>query len=176
MKKLYAVMLGGRAEGCNIELHDVVFVVTENLDNAYPQLAQKWFGSKKRLHIDSSIELNQVDGYQVTISTEKPANDNKLFFVNFGGYTPGKFGENHETAFYVGKSKPETLARAKQELCVGQSEQHCDDNIDIDDIIEFDKIDEYYLHLEPAANKQPLDIQSVYRKIILPQTDLTVSA
>lgn len=170
MLKLYAVMLGGRAEGCNIELHDVVFIVTENLNDSYSQLADKWFGIKKRLHIDSSIELTHVDGHKVTISTEKPANDNKLFFVNFGGYTPGKFGENHETALYVGKSKPETLARAKQELCVGQSEQHCDDNIEIDDVIELNQVDQYYIHLEPLADQKPLNVLSVYRKITLPES------
>lgn len=169
MLKLYAVLLGGRAEGCNTELHDVVFIVASKLEESYQQLAKKWFGSKKRLHIDSSIELTQVDGYDVTIRKEKPAHDNKIFFVNFGGYVPGKFGEQHEIAFYVGQSKPETLARAKTELCLGMSEQHCDDNVDIDDVIEFNQVDEYYIHLTPAAQKQPLDVQSYYRKIILPE-------
>lgn len=167
MNKLYAVLLGGRADGCNIELHDVVFTAAPSLDEAYPMLVNKWFGNKKRLHIDSSIELQQVDGYQVTLSKEKPQQDKKIFFVNFGGYVPGQFGEKHEVSFYVGTSKPEVLARAKQELCLGTSEQHCDDNINVDDIIALDQVDQYYIHLEPATQQQSLDIQSFYRKIIL---------
>ena len=58
MLKLFAVVLGGRADGCNTELHDVVFVVGKSLEESYPQLIDKWFGNKKRLHIDSSIELD----------------------------------------------------------------------------------------------------------------------
>lgn len=74
MLNLYAVLLGGRAKGCNIELHDVVFVVGNSLEELYPQLVNKWFGGvTKSLHIDSSVALKYVDGYEVVISSNNDA-------------------------------------------------------------------------------------------------------
>ena len=50
--KLFAVFLGGRAEKCNIELHDVVFTCADEITECYDDLLDKWFGDTKRLHID----------------------------------------------------------------------------------------------------------------------------
>lgn len=166
MKKLYAVMLGGRADGCNIELHDVVFVVTENLEMAYPTLTKKWFGSATRFHIDATVELNQVDGYDIVLSDKKSAQSSlQLFFVNFGAYRPGVFNEIHQSAFYVAETKNAALQRAKQELCVNLSEQHCDDNLIIDDLLEINLVDNFYIHLEKSTVKKPLEIIAKYIKI-----------
>src|SRR5579862_751029 len=60
-KKLFAVYLGGRADHCNIELHDVVFVVGATIEETYPLLAKKWFGNLKGFHIDSYVELQNID-------------------------------------------------------------------------------------------------------------------
>ncbi|VVC75043.1 hypothetical protein AQUSIP_03180 [Aquicella siphonis] len=167
--KLFAVLLGGRANGCNIELHDVVFVAGRTLEETYPKLIGKWFGSKKRLHIDSTVELKYVDGHEIVISREAPADDKKLFFVNFGAYKPGYFGEVHETAFYVGTSKPEVLARAKEELCLALMERHCDDNLSIDDIISVYEIDQHHIHLIPTTEPAELNIISEYRRLDMPE-------
>jgi len=59
MPKLYAVMLGGYAKGCNIELHDIVFVIVNSLEETYPLLLKKWFGIERILHIDAAIELSE---------------------------------------------------------------------------------------------------------------------
>lgn len=169
MKKLFAVFLGGRADGCNIELHDVVFTIGDSLENIYPTLANKWFGNKKRLHIDSTIELNYVDGHEVLITEEKPNESikkpNKLFFVNFGAYKSNFFGEVHETGFYVGSSKSEVLARAKENLCLSLIESHCDDNVDIDDILTIEDVDGHYIKMIPSTKSTNLTIQSGYRRI-----------
>lgn len=171
MLKLFAVMLGGREDGCNIELHDVVFVVGESIETTYPRLIDKWFGNKKRLHVDSTIELHSVDGHEVLISKDKPACHKKIFFVNFGGYKPHHFGEIHETGFYVAASKSEVLARAKKDLCVAMSEPHCDDNLSVDDIISLDKVDHCYIHLNETKNPSMLSIESYYRPLGLYETD-----
>lgn len=81
MLKLFAVTLGGRADRCNIELHDVVFVVGHSLEETYSSLIDKWFGNKKRLHIDSTIELKYVDGHEVLISKAKPKQDKKFLLI-----------------------------------------------------------------------------------------------
>lgn len=178
--KLFAVLLGGRAPGCNIELHDVVFIVAPSLTDAYPRLVHKWFGTSKRLHIDSSVALTIIDGYEIQLSKEKPQNQELcLYFVNFGGYKPGYFGELHEMSFYVANAKSDVVARAKESLCVGSFQQHCDDNLEInallaksslemDDMIRIDQIDEYYIHLVPTTKMQPLEVESSYRRLDVP--------
>ncbi len=172
--KLFAVLLGGRAEGCNTELHDVVFVVGNTLEETYPSLVKKWFGITKRLHIDSSIEMTLTDGHEITLSNDKPNNTNKLFFVNFGGYKPGHFGEQHQIGFYVGQSKSDVLARAKQELCLSLHEPHCDDNVDIDDVLLINDVDQFHIHLQPTNASSPLEIQSYYRRLDVPEILATV--
>lgn len=167
MLKIYAVVLGGRADGCNVELHDVVFAVGRSLEETYPQLINQWFGNKKRLHIDSTIELQYADHHEITLSKQKPTESKKLFFINFGAYKPNVFGETHEIGFYVGESKNEVLMKAKKDLCLSLSEQHCDDNLPIDDIIALDKINDYYVHLTPTSETKKLNIISKYRKFDL---------
>jgi hypothetical protein len=166
MLKLYAVVLGGRADGCNIELHDVVFVVGNTLEDTYPTLIQKWFGNKKRMHIDSSIELTHADHHDIVLSHEKISQELKLFFVNFGAYKAQHFGEIHQTAFYVGKTKTEVLARAKKDLCVSLDESHCDDNLIVDDIMAIESIDGLFLQLVPSSKQTELTIINGYRKLI----------
>lgn len=181
MLKLYAVLLGGRADGCNTELHDVVFTVGNSLEETYSTLITKWFGTKNRLHIDSSIELKHVDGHEIIISTQKPDHNatKSLFFVNFGGYKQGYFGEVHNINFYVATSKPEALERAKKELGKSLLEPHCDDNHDVnclvgennslcDDITLINKVDHYYIHLAPSSQPSFLKIESYYRKLNIP--------
>lgn len=175
---LFAVYLGGRAAGCNIELHDVVFVVTDKIDNAYQKITDKWFGDKKNLHIDSYMKLNNVDGYRVKIAKEPPMkNEHKLFFVNFGGYQPNNFGETHEMAFYVGSHKNEIRARAKRHLGNDFTQPHVDDSrvvsdqvdllrgYSIDDIGALSQVDGYYLHLEEAEKTESIPVYSGYVKI-----------
>lgn len=180
MVKLFAVMLGGRAAGCNIELHDVVFVAGESLEETYPLLVNKWFGSPLRLHIDSTVELTIVDGYEISLTKEKPENgsENTLYFVNFGGYKPNFFGELHEMKFYVASEKVAVTAKAKKDLCVSLFQQHLDDSIpidslcnenqvDIDAIIPIRQVDQYYVQLKPTTATATLVIESSYRKLNL---------
>ena len=179
-KKLYAVLLGGRAPGCHIEVHDVVFVVDDSLEQAYPKLVSKWFGSTTGLHIDSSIELNIIDGHKIQLSTDPNGQPNQpaLFFTNFGGYAKGFFGELHEVGFFVGRKKLDIIERAKNDLCKDSHLQHCDDNLmiggsdtpkKIDDIIKVGCVDGYYLHLTPCETQPPLPILSTYRRLDVPE-------
>lgn len=165
MLKLFAVLLGGRARGCNTELHDVVFVVGSTLKETYPILLKKWFGEKQGLHIDAYIELTFIDNHEVVISKEPVKQRKKLFFVNVGGYKPGYFGEMHEVGFFVSESKLEVKERAKQKLGTHLLEKHCDDNLSIDDLITVDMIDQYYISLIPVDHAQELKIMTQYIKL-----------
>lgn len=179
MPKLFAVMLGGRAPGCQIELHDVVFVVGNTLEETYPRLVHKWFGSKERIHIDASVELTYVDQHKVTLSQQKAPKpqEKKLYFINFGAYKPGYFGEIHQVNFYVATTALEALERAKKELCASLLSQHCDDTFEVeaklndqgyvtDDIVEIVQVDRYFIQLSPESqNHHEMTVDARYRKI-----------
>src|SRR4051812_15152382 len=97
MKSLFAVYLGGRAPKCNTELHDVVFVVGENLAECKNQLVEKWFGDPDRLHVDSYMKMDVVDGHELFLeTTPNEKQSKKLYFINLGAYRKGSFTEIHE--------------------------------------------------------------------------------
>lgn len=148
--KLFAVYLGGRAPKCNTELHDVVFVVGEKIEDTYEQLMTKWFGTPKGLHLDSWVELQVIDGHRVTLSTTKPVSPKKMFFINLGGYLPGQFTEVHANTFIVAESEREVKARAKAELMKNVQTVHTDDLYDVDDCLEVSEIEGYHVVLEPT--------------------------
>ena len=77
---LYLVVLGGRAEKANIELHDVRLVVGSKIEDTYDTLRKEWFGSPKGLHIDSYKKIKYIDGYKINlINFEKDKREkNKL--------------------------------------------------------------------------------------------------
>lgn len=176
-KKLFAVYLGGRADRCNIELHDVVFVVGSSIEETYPLLAKKWFGNQQQFHIDSYICLEHMDGYEIhlTKDSSKVDSSKKLYFINLGAYKPFEFTEYHQSAFYVSENAPEAIKRAKSELCQGLETIHKDDvvlldrvnnplDFDVDDVMEIQEVDEYSISLTPS-NKCPSIPISAYIKL-----------
>ncbi len=160
MKKLFAFYLGGYVPRSNIELHDVVFVVEDSLESSYNKVKEKWFGYPETLpHIDAYIEMGYADNFEIRVSTKRPCEtpdeDWKLYFVNFGAYRENLFCELHQSAFYVSRNKTEVIQKARKELCQGTIKPHLDDLMDIkelaskdfeiEDIIEVEKVDEYFL-------------------------------
>jgi hypothetical protein len=161
--KLFAVYLGGRADRCNIELHDVVFVVGANIEETYPLLAKKWFGNMDHFHIDSYLHLKNIDGYEIELSKSPSTSSvQKLYFINLGAYKPHEFTEYHQSAFYVAESSPDAVKRAKSELCQGLETIHKDNVVvfgtsqeyDVDDILEIGQVDEYYISLKPTSSEE----------------------
>lgn len=162
-KKLFSVYLGGRAESCNIELHDVVFVVGSCIEETYPQLIHEWFGSRKRLHIDCYAELRNIDGYEISVKEERfnEGQENKLYFVHYGAYISNVYREIHETAFYVGPSKDFVIKRAKEELCRDLLEVHLDDIIDVQSCIG----GAYSIQLEKSRSLPTFEVKCGYVKL-----------
>ncbi len=167
-KKLFAVYLGGRAPRCNTELHDVVFVAGESVETLYERLMDKWFGDPLRLHIDSWLELQVVDGYRIVLQPHPPIPGKKLYFINLGAYLPGQFTELHANAFVIAANETEVKTRAKSELLRGAQSVHTDDLFDIDDCLEIAEVDGQHIHLEPTSEKVSLDPHNGYH-IIPPQ-------
>src|SRR3569623_1236121 len=96
--KLFAVYLGGRAPKANTELHDVVFAVGDTIQDTYPQLLERWFGTPASLHLDSWLELDVVDGWRVSLSQSPSHRPEKHFFVHLGA-NADSFTEQHANGF-----------------------------------------------------------------------------
>lgn len=163
MNRLFAVYLGGPCKGATVELHDVVFVVAPSVKAAFPILKKKWFGDKSGVHVDSWIELTQVDGHDIrfTPPTTKIKNPNRLFFINVGYYQADKFGEQHDFLFLAGTSQKEIKERAKKHI-QNQVLVHIDNLAEVDDLLEINEIDGEKIYLTPSDVIKPLKINSVY--------------
>ena len=130
-KFLYLVVLGGRAEKANIELHDVRWVVGSKIEDTFDSLRKDWFGSSKGLHIDSYKKIKFIDGYKINlINFEKVKIEKKqlvkknntkkyLWFVNLGGYSPTSMQEKHEFGLVIASSKIEAKNIAKSKWLIG---------------------------------------------------------
>ena len=163
--KLFSVFLGGRAYKCNTELHDVVFTLGEKIEDTYTDLLGKWFGLPDRLHVDSWVDLNIVEGYKISLSKKKNKSPKKLYFVNLGAYEKNRFEELHESKFMVDESKINVKKRAKELLLVGKEQVHLDDLYDVDDCIEIKKVSGYYINLERTLKDSNLKFNNGYKPI-----------
>jgi hypothetical protein len=164
-KKLFAVYLGGRAPKCNTELHDVVFVVGDSVEATYESLMDKWFGDPLRLHLDSWIALQIVDGHRIVVGQAPSGASKKLYFINLGAYLPGQFTELHANAFVVAASEQEVKNRAKRDLLRGAESVHTDDLYDIDDCLEISEVDSFHIGLEATSESQPFAPNNGYHII-----------
>ena len=136
---LYLVVLGGRANKANIELHDVRWVIGSRIEDTYDVLRRDWFGTSEGLHIDSYKKINYIDGYKINlinvqnkqIKNNKYFNENtskkNLWFVNIGGYNPSSMQEKHEFGLVVASDKIEAKNIAKSRWLMGCKKKHKDD-------------------------------------------------
>ena len=163
MKKLYAVYLGGKAVGANIEVHDIVFLTSEDILSDTDLIKEKWFGDKKSVHIDAIAEIDKVDGYEIRVDY-KNNSDKKLFFINFGANANGKLTELHESGFFISADKSEAISKAKLNLLSNQGGVHLDNLYEIDDCLNIS--DMYDLLLVETENTlSSIKIQNLYKRI-----------
>ncbi len=55
------VVLGGKANKNNIELHDVRWVIGSKIEDTYDSPIEDWFGSFEGLHIDIYKKINYIE-------------------------------------------------------------------------------------------------------------------
>jgi len=167
---LYLVVLGGRAEKANIELHDVRWVVGSKIQDTYETLRNDWFGSSKGLHIDSYKRIRYVDGHKINLinfdkdkiekkqSVKKNKTKKNLWFVNIGGYNPTSMQEKHEFGLVIASNKLEAKNIAKSKWLIGCKKKHKDDLaslemlISCDDCDQIKKIGNWQIELTPNNN------------------------
>jgi hypothetical protein len=164
---LYLVVLGGRANKANIELHDVRWVIGSKIEDTYDTLRNDWFGSPKGLHIDSFKKIKYIDGYKINlINFEKDKIEKKqfvnknnpknyLWFVNIGGYKPTSMQEQHEFGLVIASSKLEAKKIAKSKWLIGCKKKHKDDIASLEKLVSCDdcepikKIGNWEIELTP---------------------------
>jgi len=169
-KFLYLVVLGGRANKANIELHDVRWVVGSKIEDTYDVLRRDWFGTLEGLHIDSYKKIKYIDGYKINLiyfekdkidkkqSVKKNKAKKNLWFVNIGGYNPYSMQEKHEFGLVVASSKLEAKNIAKSKWLIGYKKKHNDDIASLERLfccsncVEIKKIGNWEIELTPHNN------------------------
>ena len=154
---LFLVYLGGRIQGCHIEMHDVRFVVGSTIEQTYSKLKAQWVGDKNNVHMDSYMQIQHIDGYKVEVVEEAHSQPEKLYFVNLGAYRADRLAEQHDFALYVARSSEEAKQRAKESLLAGLSHLHKDDLHDVDDCFAIDLLDSHLsIKLTPSGQSQAM--------------------
>ena len=69
------------------------FVVGESIDDTYSKLKAQWVGDKDKVHMDSYMAVNDIDGYHIAIADTPQNRPERLYFVNLGAYEADKMAE-----------------------------------------------------------------------------------
>ncbi|MEM0515517.1 DUF1543 domain-containing protein [Pseudoalteromonas sp. YIC-827] len=155
--QLFMVYLGGRIEGCHIEMHDVRFVIGERIEDCYDKLKAQWVGKKNSVHMDSYMAVRHIDGYAVSLADAPQHCSERLFFVNLGAYRADQIAEQHAFTLTVATSVEQAKEQVKQALLTDMSHQHKDDLHEVDDCFALDLIDaQYHIHLTPSYQSQAM--------------------
>jgi hypothetical protein len=152
---LWLVVLGGRAPGCHVELHDVRFVAGAAIDDTLPELRRQWFGRREGLHLDAYLAVRAVDGWAVRLGRAPSApGPERLWFVNLGAYRPDSLAELHHFGLVVARSPQAAKAAAKRQWLRGALQQHKDDLAAVDDCLAIEQLEllggeRWYVQLTP---------------------------
>lgn len=114
--KLFAVYVGGSTETSRVELHDMCFAIGDTIEDCYPDLYDQWWGTPESLHIDCWGALKCIDGYEIELKEAPYEDENKLWFVNLGGYEPSEFTEIHKNVFVVAPRASKARAQALKKI------------------------------------------------------------
>ena len=135
------VQIGFRLEGMNTEGHDTLFAIAETKEEAFKEIKkQRPYAD----HVDTCLEINQVEGFEVRVSKTPHASGQKLWFINLGGYSKGEFGEVHKCILVIARDLAEAKIKAKRDSFFTapdrvrdpQAAPHLDDKHQVDEGID----------------------------------------
>lgn len=158
------IMVGGHTPTSNLEVHDIRFVAGEKIEDTYETLQSEWWGDPDTLHLDVWSKITCIDSYDISLKTEPCTGEQKLFFVNLGGYDPAHFDELHKNILVVAKSAAFAKHAAK-ETVKHWKVPHKDTLMEIEKLIPLDKVGGLYVHLEKSANPVPFSFEWGYTPI-----------
>lgn len=126
MKQLYMITLGGKLPKGHSEIHDVQFMIAEDVEETYEALKVNWKGLDLKLHLDSYKALEGADGYAINVVDEPVEGQDDLYFVFVGGYDPKVMLEIHDVGLFVCENANQAKVRAAKELLTGMVQVHAD--------------------------------------------------
>ena len=147
--KLFMVLLGCRVKGRHTEQHDIFFGIGESIKDIIPDINSFWPEARGRLHIDAWREVTNVNNYNLRVIKQESIdelpnqNQQKLFFLNLGGYKKNEFEEYHYKMLAVSTCIADAAKQAKQTTFYkhtgfDSAPSHIDDKygVDVDDVYE----------------------------------------
>ncbi len=164
--KLFAFYIGGDAPNSNIELHDFRVIAATSFDECLPQIKQQWWGIPDSLHLDCWGELVHADGYDIVLKAEPYTGEEKLWFINLGGYMKNEFSELHKNVFIVAKREVQARAKALKEI-LDWDGHHKDCQFEVEKILNLDAVlpQGLHLHLTPNPNGAEFAFACGYKPI-----------
>jgi hypothetical protein len=166
--KLFMFYIGGNCGNSNVELHDVRFAIGNTSEDCFEDLRRQWWGEPTSLHLDCWGAVEQADGYDIELSARRPEGEQqKLFFVNLGGYDPSEFTELHKNVLIVSPDEAAAKAKAKAQIDHWQK-PHRDQLFEIEKTLDIGvqlQRQGYYLNLRPAVREKPFQFECDYRPI-----------
>ena len=173
------ILLGCKPTGRNTEQHDLFFGIGETLSDVKNDILDFWKEANGKIHIDGWREVHFVNDYRIEIVEKGSASGNeKLFFINLGGYKQNEFEEFHYKMLTVETDKGLAIQKAKQTAFYKHTGfegavSHIDDKygIDVDDIYEIEDIlsshlkEKYSIQIAKAENEAEDELHLGYLKI-----------
>jgi hypothetical protein len=163
--QLFVIYIGGKTPTALIELHDMCFVIAETIEDTYSQLKEKWWGTQESLHLDAWGALKQADGYNVILQDHPSSHlEEKLYFVNLGGYDSKEFTELHKNVFVVAENPSKAKVKALKQILDWES-HHRDYQYEVEDCFAIEQVasgKKLFIHLEPAQDIIPFEFTCKY--------------
>ncbi|MBC7565592.1 MAG: DUF1543 domain-containing protein [Pedobacter sp.] len=179
--KLFMVLLGSKAPRRNVEQHDYFFGIASTIGDLVPEMKAFWPEAGASLHVDGWREVTSVKGYSIRVVSRTEENlksQQKLFFINLGGYQSDKLSEQHHTVLTVQNDCAIAIAEAKKTVfyktnTFNNANSHIDEKygIDVDDIYRVEEIlssslkAKYHIQIEPSSGLPDDQIILGYFKI-----------
>ena len=175
------VLLGCKPTGRNTEQHDLFFSIGRSLSEVKKDMIDFWKEADGRIHVDGWREVQWVEDHKVEVVAKEEKSipqQEKLFFINLGGYKQNEFEEFHYKMVTVARDKGIAVQRAKQTAFYKHTGfegavSHIDDKygVDVDDIYEIEDIlpfhlkDQYSLRITKVEGSQNDELHLGYLKI-----------
>lgn len=177
--KLYMLLLGCKPPGRHTEQHDLFFGIGKSLTDLKQDILDFWKEANGKIHIDAWRAVQKVDGYEIAVISKQTASQQeKLFFINLGGYKKNEFEEYHYKLLTISSDKGTAIQKAKQTAFYRHTGfegavSHIDDKygIDVDDIYEIEDIlssrlkEKYSIQIRKASLLQEDELHLGYLKL-----------
>lgn len=165
--KLFVLYVGGKTSNSLIELHDMRFAVAEKLEETYDALRASWWGTPKSLHLDCWGELNYADGYNIVLRSEPSLSEDRLYFVNLGGYDGVEFTELHKNIFVVAPTESKAMVKALKTVDAWKG-RHKDNLFEVEQVFCISDVARekgLFVHLELTDTPVPFVFEQGYRPL-----------